>query len=158
MKKTVYLDSSIPSFLFDDRPEMITLINITHSWWQNEKMKYDLWLSIETLAELNSGNYPKKKEVLDSIKDINVLNETNIIVDIVEVYIKNFVMPLKASGDAVHLAYASYYEMDYLLTWNCNHLANANKTKHIHTVNDSLGLTTPMIITPLELTEEEDDV
>ena len=45
-------------------------------------------------------------------------------------YIENFVMPKTLIGDAVHLAYASYYNIDYLVTWNCNHLANANKRKH----------------------------
>nr|VFJ62906.1 MAG: hypothetical protein BECKDK2373B_GA0170837_111715 [Candidatus Kentron sp. DK]VFJ65924.1 MAG: hypothetical protein BECKDK2373C_GA0170839_11384 [Candidatus Kentron sp. DK] len=45
--------------------------------------------------------------------------------------------------------------MEYLLTWNCNHLANANKRGHIRVINGRLGLTTPEIITPLQLFKEE---
>ena len=60
-------------------------------------------------------------------------------------------------SDSVHLAYASYYDIEYLLTWNCNHLANANKRKHIRIINGRLGLSTPEIITPLELFKEEDE-
>jgi hypothetical protein len=64
-------------------------------------------------------------------------------------------MPRKLTGDALHLAYASVYGIDYLLTWNCNHLANANKATHIAQVNAKLGLHTPCIVTPMELFEEE---
>ena len=57
-------------------------------------------------------------------------------------------------GDALHVAIASYHKMDYLLTWNCNHLANANKKKHLRRLNERLRLNTPEIITPLELMDE----
>ena len=63
-------------------------------------------------------------------------------------------MPNDIQGDAVHLAYASYYKIDYLLTWNCNHLANANKKQHIKIVNAKLDLFTPELTTPLELFKE----
>ncbi len=66
-------------------------------------------------------------------------------------------MPLKLEGDAFHLAYASVYKIDFLLTWNCNHLANANKKQHIRVINTKLGLSTPEIITPLELFEETEN-
>jgi hypothetical protein len=65
-------------------------------------------------------------------------------------------MPKSLLGDAIHLAYASFYRIDFLLTWNCNHLANANKKRHIQVLNDRLGLFTPEIITPMELFEEEE--
>ena len=63
-------------------------------------------------------------------------------------------MPQTQTGDAVHLAYASYYKMDFLLTWNCSHLANANKKDHIRRINAMMNLPTPEIITPLELFRE----
>ncbi len=60
-------------------------------------------------------------------------------------------------GDALHLAYASFYKIDFLLTWNCNHLANANKRTHIRVINTRLNLVVPEIITPLELFSEKTD-
>jgi len=63
-------------------------------------------------------------------------------------------MPREQEGDAAHLAYASYHGIDYLLTWNCKHLANANKFEHIRMVNTKLGLLTPKIVTPMQLFEE----
>jgi len=73
--------------------------------------------------------------------------------EIAEVYIANYLMPKDVVGDALHLAIASHYKIDYLLTWNCKHLANANKKKHIRRINGCLRLSTPEIITPLEIME-----
>jgi hypothetical protein len=64
-------------------------------------------------------------------------------------------MPRVLKGNALHLAYASFYKIDFLLTWNCNHLANANKRKHIRVINARLNLPTPEIVTPLELFSEK---
>ena len=57
----------------------------------------------------------------------------------------------KLGGDALHLALASYHKCDFLVTWNCRHLANANKFGHIRRVNTMLGLFVPALVTPLEL-------
>ena len=65
-------------------------------------------------------------------------------------------MPKDFEGDAMHLAFASYFKIDFLLTWNCNHLANANKKQHIRMLNTKLNLNIPEIITPLELFSEFD--
>jgi hypothetical protein len=66
-------------------------------------------------------------------------------------------MPCALKGDALHLAYASFYKIDFLLTWNCNHLANANKRQYIRVINARLNLPTPEIVTPLELFSEKPD-
>ncbi len=71
--------------------------------------------------------------------------------EIVEAYIRHKVMPNDPVGDAMHLALASFHKCDFLLTWNCRHLANANKFGHIRRVNTLLGLYVPVLVTPLEL-------
>jgi hypothetical protein len=70
---------------------------------------------------------------------------------IVSAYIHHKVMPADPAGDALHLALASYHKCDFLVTWNCEHLANANKFGHIRRVNTLLGMFVPSIVTPLEL-------
>ena len=60
-------------------------------------------------------------------------------------------MPANPTGDALHLALASYHKCEFLVTWNCVHLANANKFGHIRRINTMLGLFTPTIATPMEL-------
>ena len=66
-------------------------------------------------------------------------------------------MPAEALGDAHHLALASYHRCGMLVTWNCKHIANANKLSHIRRVNALLGLETPALVTPLELLEKDDE-
>ena len=79
------------------------------------------------------------------------------ILEIVEAYIRHRVMPADPAGDALHLALASYHRCDFLVTWNCRHLANANKFGHIRRVNGLLGLLTPALVTPLELLGDDDE-
>jgi hypothetical protein len=64
-------------------------------------------------------------------------------------------MPANPLGDALHLAMASYHRCDFLVTWNCRHLANANKFAQIRRVNSLLGLFVPTLVTPLELLGED---
>ena len=73
------------------------------------------------------------------------------VVKIVRAYVENKVMPQDPAGDALHLALASFHGCDYLVTWNCRHLANANKFGHIRRINTMLGLKTPELVTPPEL-------
>jgi len=91
---------------------------------------------------------------LKLIKNISLLEINDEIEEIVEVYISNYLMPKDDLGDALHLAVASFHKVDYLLTWNCNHLANANKKKHMRRINERLRLHTPDVITPLEIMED----
>ncbi len=60
-------------------------------------------------------------------------------------------MPNEAMGDAAHLALASFYKCDFLVTWNCKHIANANKYDHIIRINSMLGLFNPKLVTPFQL-------
>ena len=150
----VYLDSTIPSYYFDERPELITLINVTRDWWHNERGAYDLWISPATLDELEDGEHPFKDKLLELVRPINLLDEVPAIAKIAERYIKEKLMPVKVGGDATHLAFASFYRFDYLLTWNCVHLANGNKRQHLEVINKRLALPVPQILTPLELFHE----
>ena len=154
MKDSVYLDTTIPSYLFDERESIKMHIDVTKQWWTQESNNFDIWISEETLNEISEGNYPRKDEILRFISDIPILFPEKQIIDIAQIYLDNYVMPQVLKGDALHLAYASYYKMDFLLTWNCNHLANANKRQHIRIINTRLNLATPEIVTPLELFSE----
>jgi predicted nucleic acid-binding protein len=154
MKKSVYIDTTIPSYLFDTRESLQFPCKITKTWWEEESKNFDIFISLEAIAELNRGDYPNKKKILDFVRNLEQLEQSSEINQIVAFYIKNKLMPNDATGDAVHLAYSSYYKINFLLTWNCNHLANANKKHHIKIINSRLDLFSPEIITPLELFTE----
>jgi len=158
MKKTVYLDTTIPSYLFDDRDTIRNYIDVTRQWWEQERQHFEVWMSEETLSELNRGHYPRKSQILDSVSQLPVLPPHKRIAEIVQVYLDHYLMPKIAEGDTLHLAYASFYKIDFLLTWNCKHLANANKYQHIRIINTRLQLHTPEIVTPLALFITETDL
>ena len=73
------------------------------------------------------------------------------VAEIIKVHITNKTMPKDPTGDAMHLALATYYKCDFLLTWNCNHIANPNKFDHIERINAIIGLATPKLVTPFAL-------
>ncbi len=157
MKEKVYIDSTIPSYYHDERESLKTFIQITRQWWDEESKQYEIVISEAVIQELGLGEYPNKQRILEMTKGIQILPSATELEHVTQFYIDNYVMPRSLIGDAVHLAYASYYGIEYLLTWNCNHLANANKRRHIRIINGKLGLNTPEIITPLELFKESQD-
>ena len=160
MKPNVYIETSIPSFYFETRtsPEAVARRNWTHTWWEKKRELYEIVSSEAVEAELEMTPAPKRQECLHFLSTIPLLAISPPIIEIVQTYILNKVMPANAGGDALHLALASYYRCDYLLTWNCKHLANGNKFGHIRRINSMLGLYVPTLITPLELLGENHDV
>lgn len=154
MKKSVYLDTTIFSYFVDERSILLVHIDRTKEWWKNERNLYELYISVPTIVELQEGKFKGQEEALNLAKSINLLHVDPEINNIVNVYIKNKLMPSNDVGDALHLAYSSFYKIDVLLTWNCRHLANVNKKGHIRSINQSLGLFIPEITTPLELRRE----
>jgi predicted nucleic acid-binding protein len=157
MKRTVYIETTVPSFYYEVRtePEMVARRDTTRRWWATERAHYDLYASVFTKGELERGDYPGKADALLLLEELPILGVTPEIESIASVYVKRKLMPVEDAGDAYHLATASYYGVHFLLTWNCRHLANANKTHHVRTVNADLGLPVPIIVTPDMLFSEE---
>jgi len=156
MKKTVYVDATIPNFLYDQREEAQVFVKVTTTWWKEERHFFEIWASEATLDEVGSGSYPHKVQAIECASQLQLLPPDPAIIEIAQTYIDQYVMPHSLKGDALHLAYASFYKMDFLLTWNCNHLANANKHQHIAILNTRLHLAVPEITTPFQLFHEED--
>ncbi len=156
-KKTVYIETTIPSFYYEIRnaPEIIAQRNATRRWWNVERGRYQLLTSAAVLRELLDGAHPYQKEKLALVSALKAFPITHDVARIADVYIKRKLMPQELYGDAVHLATASLESCNFLLTWNCKHLANANKFEHIHHVNTMLGLYVPTITTPAGLISEE---
>ena len=155
MRRSVYIETTIPSFYYQERaePEMVARRESTRRWWAEEGPRFDLSCSAFVVGELRQGVYPGQAEAIKLIESLPLLEIVPEIEDIVNVYVRRKLMP---AGDAYHLAVASYYGLDFLLTWNCQHLANANKVRHLQVVNGELGLPAPIVTTPdLLLTENE---
>jgi predicted nucleic acid-binding protein len=152
--ETVYIETTIPSFYYEAReePEMVARRNWTREWWNERGLRdFDLVTSQAVIDELSRGQFPDRDDALRLVNDLELLPVVAEIEEIVAAYISHSVMPNDALGDALHLALASFYGCDYLLTWNCRHLANANKYRHIRRVNTMMDLISPGLVTPLEL-------
>lgn len=156
---TVYVETSIPSFYHTQRtdPESVARMHWTREWWNTYATKSTIVTSVAVLDELSQGTGVHTEERISLLDPAIVLPITEEIIEIAQVYIEKLVMPQDPLGDALHLAIASYYKVDFLLTWNCRHLANANKFQHIRVVNFDLGLSCPVLTTPLNFLSEGDD-
>jgi predicted nucleic acid-binding protein len=159
MRSIVYVETTVPSFYYEARtdPDMVARREWTREWWRVASERHELVTSAAVIDELEQGDYDSRAECLALVGTLPMLEIGPDVLEIVEAYIARHVMPADPAGDALHLALASVNRCDFLVTWNCKHLANANKFGHIRRVNTLLGLFVPALVTPLELQEREDE-
>lgn len=152
-KPRVYVETSIPSFYHELRttPDVVARRDWTRQWWDGAPAKYKLLTSPAVINELSAGIPERSALRLSLIRDLSLLPIELAITEIAATYVQQKVMPADPTGDALHLAIASFHKCDFLVTWNCAHIANANKFGHIRRVNTLLGLFVPALVTPLEL-------
>jgi predicted nucleic acid-binding protein len=156
---TVYIETSIPGFYYTLRSdaESIARMHWTRQWWKEYSKKCKLTTSVAVIDELHKGISKKTEKRIALLDDMDILPITDEVIEIAQIYIDKFVMPKDPQGDALHLAIASFYKVDSLLTWNCKHLANANKFNHIRRVNFGIDLPTPILATPLNYLSSEEE-
>ncbi|MEW5930784.1 MAG: type II toxin-antitoxin system VapC family toxin [Gemmatimonadota bacterium] len=149
----VYVETTIPSVYHEVRtaPDIVARRDWTRQWWATAAEHYELVTSLAVLDELGAGVPERSVQRLALLRDVPLVPIEPAVVEIVQAYIQHKLMPADPGGDALHLALASYHKCDFLVTWNCRHLANANKFGHIRRVNTLLGLYVPALVTPLEL-------
>ena len=149
--RRIYIETTIPSLYHTLRTDDESRVRRkwTRQWWSEYTGKFILTSSAAVIEELSEGTSEKTQERLDLLKDVELLPITAEIEQIARIYIERLVMPDDPSGDALHLAVASFHNVDALLTWNCKHLANANKINFIRAINEELSLPTPELTTPL---------
>jgi len=159
MKSKVYIETSIPSFYYEIRttPEIVARRNWTRQWWDDSRQNYEIVTSDAVIDELNKGEYPTKANTIELVSNIPLLPFEEEVSEIVKNYLEHKLMPKDPVGDALHLALASHHKCDFLLTWNCKNIANANKFNHIKRINTLLGLFVPTLLTPLELIGEKEN-
>ena len=147
---TLYVETLIPSFYSEVRtePTMVARREWTRRWWQIAMSTERIVSSVAVEEELMDGDFPGRNDALRMMEDIELLEINDTVSEIVEAYIAHQLMPADPFGDALHLAIASYHRCDFLVTWNCKHLANANKFGHIRLVNGILGIHVPALVTP----------
>lgn len=150
MQKRIYIETTIPSSYYTLRTDDVSLARqkLTRQWWDEYANLFILTSSTAVIDELEEGSTEVTLDRLALLDGIEIFDPTVEIVDIAQVYMEKLIMPQEPQGDAFHLAIASFYRVDILLTWNCIHLANPNKFDFITRINQELGLATPELKTP----------
>lgn len=154
----IYIETTIPSFYYEVRtePKMVARREWTREWLDAALSGNDeVVTSLAVEEELADGDYASKPKALALIANLPLLALNEGVAETVDAYISQKVMPNDLKGDALHLAVASFHHCDFLVTWNCRHIANANKFGHICRVNGIMGVGNPALVTPLELLQEE---
>ena len=157
MIESLYLDTSIIGYL-TIRPStnLITASNsvITQNWWDTRRENFTRYISEVVLEELARGDQEIATKRLDLISELPLLALNEAVEELAQQFLTKSNLPPKASDDALHIALATVYKVDYLLTWNCKHIANAQIQKKLSQIADSLGYELPTICTPYEMLGE----
>ncbi|MFT5471305.1 MAG: putative nucleic acid-binding protein [Verrucomicrobiales bacterium] len=151
---TAYIETTIPS-LYVGRPSPrlveATRQNLTKTWWDFHRSEFDLVCSQTVLDECSDGEpemASKRRQLLDGIPLLELSEDVE---KISEELLQRQIIPTKAADDAIHIAVASVHEIDYLVTWNCKHLANPRNWRRISDCVANFGYRATVICTPEEL-------
>jgi hypothetical protein len=124
---------------------------ITREWWDDRRHLFELFISDAVLLEAAGGDAEAAKRRLELLDRIPVLSPQSEADSIALSLIRRLSLPDRAMTDAAHIAICVVHGIDYLLTWNCTHIANATFQPIIHDVCDAFGYTMPTICTPDQL-------
>lgn len=156
MKRTVYLETSIIGYLAS-RPsrDLLTAANqqLTHDWWIDHRGSFELRISQFVLNECNAGDPTAAQERSQFLDGLPLLAHSEEIQLLADELVRQVPLPNQAEVDALHIATAAVHGVDYLLTWNCKHIANASFRGRIEAICHAVGYDSPTICTPQELME-----
>ncbi|TAN50190.1 MAG: DNA-binding protein [Methylococcaceae bacterium] len=156
MRPTVYVETSIVSYLTSRPSNDIRVAanqNTTVEWWETRRPVFDLFISEFVVVEAASGHPDAVSRRLAALNGIPELMSTEDVRMLGKALIARGSLPPKAEIDAYHIAIAAVHGMQYLLTWNCTHIANAVMRPKIESLCRDHGYEPPIICTPQELIE-----
>jgi predicted nucleic acid-binding protein len=151
---TIYVETSIISYLRQKPSSQIVAAArqvLTHQWWNNEREKYQLVVSQYVIDEVSVGDPVLAADRMRVIAGVPLLPHDPEIPRIAAEIMAIGVLPPNAQVDALHIASVAHHRIQYLLTWNCKHIANAKILPRIQGVLRDLGIPIPVICTPEEL-------
>jgi predicted nucleic acid-binding protein len=156
---TLYIETSIVSYLRQQPSvRVITAARqlLTHQWWNQERSKYELVTSQYVIDEASDGEPSLAEARLRALEGIPLLPAEAEVQGIADEIMARAILPRKAVFDALHIAITAHHEIDYLLTWNCRHIANGKILSRVHAVLHDLAVPIPVICTPEELVDDDE--
>ena len=155
--ETVYIETTIVSYLVA-RPSRDLILaahqETTREWWRQERLQYRCVTSDEVLREASMGEPEMSRRRLEELAGMALLRVDDAVRLLARDMLKEQLLPPAVVSDATHAAVASLHRVDYLLTWNCRHLANPHLQKKLRAFMAARGLVLPEICTPIELAAE----
>jgi hypothetical protein len=151
--KRVYIETSVISYLAARLSRDVVVVGhqqITQEWWDVRK-EWELYVSSLVHSEAKSGDIEAATRRVALLENIPPLELTTAVYNLANQLVVGAALPAKAKEDAFHIAIATVHGMDYLLTWNCKHIANATMRSKIFSICEKAGYQPPVICTPEEL-------
>ncbi len=154
MKPTVYIETTIPSLLtaWPNRDVEILAQQIaTREWWEKRRKAFVLYVSFAVLAETSRGDTTASAARLAALAECGELAIDSEVWKVEEAIFATGVIPARAKADALHIAIAARWNIDFLMTWNCRHINNAATIRDIQGACRQAGYACPVVCTPKEL-------
>lgn len=158
--ETAYLETTFISYLVALPARDLVIAahqQITRDWWNRRRGDFRLVISQVVLDEISAGDESEVRKRLELVRSIEVLGASPDAEALTAAIVEAGVFPKKAVRDAAHIAVATAHGVEYLVTWNCRHLANAQISRRVGRICIERGFVMPMICTPEELFGETDD-
>jgi len=153
-KPAIYVETSVLSYLVARRSRDLVVAahqQVTVEWWRTQRQNYDLFISQIVIDEARKGEPEMAAKRMAVIEDLSLLEINEDVTHLADSLVASRAVPKKAAADAIHISVACVGGVDYLLTCNCKHIANAKMRDAIERTCRSAGYTTPIICTPEEL-------
>ena len=154
MRRTVYVETSVFSYLAARRSRQLIVAarqRRTHTWWRTRRAAFDLYVSQVVIDEAKAGDPQPARTRARFLAGVPTLDMPDGVAGLAAALIEGVPLPRKAAADAAHIAVAAYHRIDFLLTWNLTHIANAELRPRIEAVCRASGHSVPILCTPDEL-------
>ncbi len=153
---SVYLETSVISYLAANPSSDLIIAahqKLTHDWWLHHRRKFALAISPVVEKEISLGDEKMARKRIDLIKGIRLLAVTPETDKLAEILVKKGPLPRTADVDAIHISLAAVHGIEYLLSWNCKHIANVFIQKDLTRIIQSQGYECPVLCTPESMLE-----
>lgn len=158
MKPKVYVETTVISYLTAWPNRDIIIVGhqqVTRDWWESSRDSFGLVASELVVQEAEAGDPEAAQERLDKLQGLPLLEVTEEALSLAEDLVSGGAVPEAAGEDALHIAMAVTNGIEYLVTWNCRHIANATMRSRIDSICREAGYEPTIICTPEELLEAE---
>lgn len=154
VRTRVYIETSMVSYLVA-RPSRDVVAaahqQISLDWWEGRRKDFDLCTSQLVLDEAGRGDPKMARRRLEILEDIALLEVSDEAQKLAVAIVQEGLLPQTAFPDALHIAISTTHQVDYLLTWNCSHIANAEILPRVAAICERTSLALPYVCTPEEL-------